>query len=649
MSQWLWLIPGGALAGALLIALLGGRMRPAFIAWLACSAAFVSFVTVLAFWFAGADAGVVHQTLYIWAPVGQWRPTFGFTLDRVSLVMVSIVTAVGLLILLYSVSFMANDPGQRRYYFFMSLFLGGMLVLVLADNLLLLYLGWEMVGLCSYALIGFWYKNPANATAGRKAFIVTRVGDTSLAIGIFLLFSELHTLSFDRLFAAAATQWALGSELATLAAVLILGGALGKSAQLPLQVWLPDAMAGPSPVSALIHAATMVTAGVYLLIRIHPLLELAPLVQWLVAAIGAVTILYGASSALAQRDIKRVLAYSTISQIGYMFLAVGCGAYALALFHLTTHACFKALLFLAAGAVIRAFDGEHDIHRMGGLAGRLPILHFSFLVGAASLAAVPVVTAGFFSKDAILTAAWAAPAGPLLWAFAVTGALLTGAYIFRVYLFVFHGAGPEPTLNVLPRTMAIPLLVLAAFSLVAGFIEWPEGWPGPQLWSDWLAAALGRAAMPTHVTAYLLQALGATAAIGGIALAFPLVRLERQEKMPPLLRFLAAGWGFDALYGVLFVRPYRLLADGLQRWIDEAAVEGGVAALTRAFVGFARFNRRRIEFAAIEGALGGLVAGLRRGHLLLSATQNGLLSRYAAAITAGAVLILGYCLWTVGG
>jgi len=649
MNDWLWLVPGGALSGALVIALAGGRMRSAFIAWLACAAAAISFASVLVLWFGGAAAHGLHQTLYVWAPVGQWQPTFGLTLDRTALVMAGIVTGVGLLIHLYSVSFMAGESGQRRYYFFMNLFLSGMLVLVLADNLLLLYLGWEMVGLCSYALIGFWYQNPVNATAGRKAFIVTRIGDTSLAIGIFLLFSELHTLSFDSLFSAAVNQWAVGSGLATLAAVLILGGALGKSAQLPLQVWLPDAMAGPSPVSALIHAATMVTAGVYLLIRIHPLLELAPQVQWLVAAIGAVTILYGATSALAQHDIKRVLAYSTISQIGYMFLAVGCGAYALALFHLTIHAFFKALLFLAAGAVIHAFDGEHDIRRMGGLAKHIPLLHYCFLAGAASLAAMPVVTAGFFSKDAILTAAWAAPAGPLLWAFAVTGALLTGAYIFRVYLFVFPGTGPAPALATLSGAMAIPLVVLALCSIGAGFIEWPDGWPGAHLWSNWLATDLGRAVMPTHATAYMLQFAGAACAIGGIVLAFPLVRRERRGAMPLIMQFLATGWGFDVFYTIVFVRPYRMLANGVRRWIDEAAVEGGVTALGKGFVGFARFNRRNVEFAAIEGALGELVAGLRRGHQMLSTTQNGVLSRYATAIAAGAVLILGYCLWAVGG
>ncbi len=648
MSGWLWLIPGGALSGAIAIAVAGGGMRPVHIARLACAAAAVSFAAVAALWLGGAATHGLHQNLYVWAAVGRWQPAFGLTLDRTALIMVTVVTFVGLLIHLYSVSFMAAEAGQRRYYFFMNLFLAGMLVLVLADNLLLLYLGWEMVGLCSYALIGFWYRIPANATAGRKAFIVTRIGDTALAIAIFLLFSRFHVLSFDALFTAAAGQWSPNAGAASLAAGLILAGALGKSAQLPLQVWLPDAMAGPSPVSALIHAATMVTAGVYLLVRIHPLLELAPQVQGLVAAIGAATIVYGAASALAQHDIKRVLAYSTISQIGYMFLAVGCGAYALALFHLATHAFFKALLFLAAGAVIHAFGGEHDIHRMGGLGRRLPLLHYCFLAGAASLAAVPVVTAGFFSKDAILAAAWTAPAGPLLWTLAVTGALLTGAYIFRVHLFVFGGKGPEPVLRSLPYSMAVPLVMLAILSLTAGYVEWPHGWPGAHLWTNWLAADLGRAVSPAHATAYLLQILAAAAALGGVALAWPLVRRERRGERIPLARFLAAGWGFDALYGLLFVRPYRRLAAGIRRWIDEAAVEGGVAALVRGFVGFARFNHRRIEFATIEATLAALTAGMRRGHLLLSGTQNGLLSRYAVAISAGAAMLLGYCLWAIG-
>ncbi|MDX1251557.1 MAG: NADH-quinone oxidoreductase subunit L [Gammaproteobacteria bacterium] len=643
MSQWLWLIPGAPLLGALIIALLGGWIRRELLAILASCAAAGAFLTVLMAWLNGAAYQPLQQTLYTWVAVGDWRPTIGFTLDRLALVMVSVVSGVGLLVHLYSVDFMAEETDQRRYYFFLNLFLAGMLILVLADNLVLLYLGWELVGLCSFALIGFWYRDPVRAAAGRKAFTVTRVGDTALAIGIFLLFSQFHELSLSVLFTAATAQWEHGSTLATLTALLILGGAVGKSAQLPLQVWLPDAMAGPSPVSALIHAATMVTAGVYLIARTHPLFEFAPQVQWLVAAIGALTIVYGASAALAQSDFKRVLAYSTISQIGYMFLALGCGAYALALFHLTTHAFFKALLFLSAGAVIRASGDEHDIHRLGKLGGHPTLARWTFLIGAASLAALPVVTAGFYSKDAILTAAWAA--GPVLWAFAAFGALLTGGYIFRTYLLVFHGTGPRTSAASLPRSMVFPLLILAVLSLVVGFIELPEGWPGPHLWSAWLKDELGLAAMPPAAVVHGLQIIGSLLPLAGIALAFVLVRRERAGYLLPLTTFLRSGWGFDALYRVALVRPYQVLARGLGRVVEALIIEGGLAGLACGFWALAQGCRRWVDLGILERGITGLVAGLRFGHMRLSVTQNGLLSRYALVVSTGSLVLLGYWLW----
>ncbi len=645
MSQWLWLIPGSPLLGALIIALLGGRIRRQHVALLASCAAAGAFLAVLLAWLAGAASQPLQQTLYTWVAVGDWRPTIGFSLDRLALVMVSVVSGVGLLVHLYSVAFMAGESDQRRYYFFLNLFLAGMLILVLADNLLLLYLGWELVGLCSYALIGFWYRDPLRAAAGRKAFTVTRVGDTALALGIFMLFSQFHELSLSALFTSATLQCEQGSTLATLTALLILAGAVGKSAQLPLQVWLPDAMAGPSPVSALIHAATMVTAGVYLIARTHPLFELAPQVLWLVAAIGALTIVYGASVALAQSDLKRVLAYSTISQIGYMFLALGSGAYALALFHLTTHAFFKALLFLSAGAVIRAGGDEHDVHRLGERGGHPPLARWTFLIGAASLAAVPVIAAGFYSKDAILTAAWAAPAGPMLWAFAAVGALLTAIYIFRTHLLVFHGAGPRTPTTSLPRYMAFPLLILAVLSLVAGFIELPEGWPGPHLWSAWLEAELGLANLPPLAVAHGLQIVGALLPLAGIALALVLVRRERTGQPLPLMTFLRSGWGFDAFYRATLVRPYQALAQTLGRVVEAMLIEGGLRGLAGGFLALAIICRKGVELGTLERGINGLVAGLRFGHTLLSASQNGLLSRYALMVSTGALFLLGYWLW----
>src|SRR5690348_7380797 len=315
--------------------------------------------------------------------------------------MVLVITFVAFLIHLYSTEYMEGDVGYSRFFAYMNLFVASMVTLVLADNLLLLYLGWEGVGLCSYLLIGFWYTDPANGRAARKAFIVTRVGDTSMVIGLFLIFQRLGTLNIQDLMHRAAQQWPVGAAVAIATSALLLGGAVGKSAQLPLQTWLPDAMAGPTPTSALIHAATMVTAGVYLIARTNVLFALAPPVQLAVAVIGAATLLMAAFSALAQRDIKRVLAYSTISQIGYMLLALGLGAWSAAMFHFMTHAFFKALLFMAAGAVIQSLHHEQDMFRMGGLRRELPLTFWAFLIGGSALAGMPLVTAGFFSKDLI--------------------------------------------------------------------------------------------------------------------------------------------------------------------------------------------------------------------------------------------------------
>src|SRR4051794_29449219 len=428
--------------------------------------------------FTAPPAGASYtQLLWTWIDIGGFRPQIGFYLDSLSLVMLLVVTFVGFLIHVYSAEFMIEDDDYSRFFAYMNLFVASMLTLLLGNNLLLLYLGWEGVGLCSYLLIGFWYRDPANGRAARKAFILTRVGDTAMSIGLYLLFTQLGTLGIQDLMQRASAQWSSGSSYAVVAAALLLVGAVGKSAQLPLQTWLPDAMAGPTPVSALMHAATMVTAGVYLIARTHVLFSLAPPVQLAVAVIGALTLLLAGFSALAQKDIKRVLAYSTISQIGYMFLALGVGAWSAAIFHLMTHAFFKALLFLSAGVVIMSLHEEHDIFRMGGLRKKLPVAFWTFLIGSASLAALPLVTAGFYSKDLILWQAWSSAGGnPWLWAAGWGGAILTGLYIFRVVFLVFFGEARTATPPETRRPglrITIPLIVLAAFSLVGGWIETP--------------------------------------------------------------------------------------------------------------------------------------------------------------------------------
>lgn len=636
MLPLLWLIPVLPLAGFLILALSSGRLpRLAISAIGAGSVGLSALVAILIGidFIATPPPGLAfRQVAWTWIDVAGFTPKIGFYLDALSLVMVLIVTIVSFLIHLYSTDFMSGEEGYNRFFAYMNLFVASMCILVLADNLLFLYLGWEGVGLCSYLLIGFWYKNPANGLAARKAFIVTRLGDAAMAIGLFLLFTHQGTLDIQSLMQQAAQQWPEGSGFAIAAAALLLAGAVGKSAQLPLQTWLPDAMAGPTPVSALIHAATMVTAGVYLIARTHVLYALAPPVQLAVGVIGALTLLLAGFSALAQHDLKRVLAYSTISQIGYMFLALGAGAWSAAIFHLMIHAFFKALLFLSAGVVIMSLHEEHNIFRMGGLRRKLPVAFWTFLIGSASLAALPLVTAGFYSKDLILWQAWSSAAGsPWLWAAGWVGALLTSLYIFRVVFVVFFGepkvasapvtaAGAVASINKHPGwRIAVPLLVLAVLSLVGGWIELPPLLGSLSLFSDFIQYALP----PTRIIhdagslELILQLLAAAASLGGIYVAYLLFlrypqwlgQLTHKPFFMVLHKFWHAGWGFDRLYDIVFVRPYLWLA---------------------------RVDRHDVIDSIYTGAAQ-LCLFFYRG---LSATQTGQVRRYAMAIAAGSIIVV---------
>ena len=473
MLHLLWFIPAIPFVSALLLALLGRRMSQRMVSIAGVGSiglsALISLAIVPAFLSSGTPC---RQVLWTWMNVAGFRPEIAFYLDSLSLLMIVVVTFVSFLIHLYSAAFMEEDEGYARFFAYMNLFVASMVVLVLADNLLLLYLGWEGVGLCSYLLIGFWYEDPVNGLAARKAFIVTRAGDTAMIVGLFILFHSLGTLQIQDLMHLASAQWQAGSPYATAAAALLLGGAVGKSAQLPLQTWLPDAMAGPTPTSALIHAATMVTAGVYLIARTHVLFSLAPDVQFAVAVIGAATLVVAGCSALTQSDIKRILAYSTVSQIGYMFLALGVGSWAAAMFHFMTHAFFKALLFLASGIVIEALHHEHDIFRMGGLRKELPIAFWMFLIGGCSLAGLPLVTAGYFSKDFLLWGAWTSPQGnPAFWTLGIVGVLLTGLYTFRLIFVVFFGTNHTPVTHRPHYRIIVPVIVLAALSIVGGWFK----------------------------------------------------------------------------------------------------------------------------------------------------------------------------------
>ncbi|HET6725260.1 MAG TPA: NADH-quinone oxidoreductase subunit L [Gammaproteobacteria bacterium] len=631
MLHYLWLIPALPLFGFFVLAVTGGRLPKPIAGAVGTASVGLSMLAVLAVWvqvsFAPLPNGGHTQVLWRWMTVSDFTPTVSLYVDHLALIMMSVVTFVSFLIHLYSNEYMETDDGYSRFFAYMNLFVGSMLILVMAGNLLFFYVGWEGVGLCSYLLIGFWYDNADFDRAARKAFIVTRIGDTAMAIGFFLLFNSLGTLNIQELMHRAAANWTVGQGMAIAGSALILGGAVGKSAQFPLQVWLPDAMAGPTPVSALIHAATMVTAGVYIIARTHVLFALAPSIQLLVAIIGALTLLIAGFSALGQNDIKRILAYSTISQIGYMFLALGVGAWAAGIFHLMTHAFFKALLFLAAGVVIHAMDGEHDIFKMGGLRKTLKVAFWPFLIGSAALTALPLITAGYYSKDLILTNAFTARNGAWwLWVMGIVGAGLTGLYIFRAVFVAFFGEAKRPVIHYPKLRIVIPLLVLSCLSIVGGFVEIPPHLGDIEAFTNFMASALPAVLLNqqpvSSVTLAWLQIAAGLVAIGSICFAAKLFArraplfnmLARSRGGRAIKQFWAVGCGFDWVYLRTLKRPYRRLAY-INRNDVVDAVYTGVAAMTRGF------------------------------YYLLSMTQTGRLRWYAAGIAAGMVAFVALAVW----
>ena len=629
MLRLLWLIPAIPFASFIVLALVGSRMakKSAALVGVASIAAstVISILITWSFLVSAPPGGAYTQVLWTWIKVAGFRPQIAFYLDALSLIMTLVVTFVSFLIHLYSAESMIESEGYSRFFAYMNLFVASMVTLLLADNLLLLYLGWEGVGLCSYLLIGFWYTDSKNGLAARKAFIVTRVGDTAMIIGLFLLFQHLGTLQIQELMRRAVEQWSVGSTLPIVAAALLLGGAVGKSAQLPLQTWLPDAMAGPTPTSALIHAATMVTAGVYLIARTHALFSLAPPVQFAVAVIGAVTLVLAGISALTQWDIKRVLAYSTISQIGYMFLAMGVGAWSAGIFHFMTHAFFKSLLFLAAGVVIQAMNEEHSIFKMGGLRKQLPLAFSTFLIAGCSLAGLPLITAGFYSKGLIVWEAWASPQGSTaLWLAGVFGVLLTALYIFRVIFLVFFGEAKAQVTKRAGYKIQIPLMILAALSLIGGFVNLP-----PKLGNEPLFTRLLNTVLPAveqghfgRLTEIRSEGFLALAFLIGMSLAYLLYLRHRKwsEALTAthvgkaLHAFWYADWGFDWCYDKLFVQPVL--------W-------------------FARIDKSDVVDVFYNG-----VADLNELlYRRLSLTENGRVRWYAAGIAAGTVVLVAIVLF----
>ena len=610
MLDLIWLLPTFPLLGFLILALTEGKLARGPAGWIGAGSVGLSFAVAALVAFSFLQSGLESHTLSIWTwmSVAGFDPGVNLYLDGLSLVMILVITGVGFLIHVYSTGYMADDPDFSRFFCYMNLFVFAMLLLVLGDNLLLLYLGWEGVGLCSYLLIGFWYDDPYNGYAARKAFVVTRVGDTAMAIGLFLLFAQLGTLNIQDMLHAAEAEWAIGSALPAITALLLLGGAVGKSAQLPLQTWLPDAMAGPTPISALIHAATMVTAGVYLIARTHTLFELAPDIQLLVAWVGLITLLMAGFTAMTQTDIKRILAYSTVSQIGYMFLGLGVGAWSGAIFHLMTHAFFKALLFLGAGAVILSLHHEQDIFRMGAKRKQLPVGFLCFLIGGLALTAFPY-TSGYFSKDEILIAALEVEGqGLWLWLGGVIGAFFTGIYTFRLFFVVFYGEsrGHHDATEVKGMNIVLPLFILMALSLFGGWIPVP------------LDAVFSHGAEhEEHHISAVMHGVMIALPLAGIAISYLFYgsgalsaeRLMSQPISRALHRFWNSGWGMDRLYDFLFVNPFLYLA--------------------------------RVNAKDIVDAFYNMLAALSRaGHLLIVRSQTGYLRWYALSMAAGLVLII---------
>jgi NADH-quinone oxidoreductase subunit L len=648
MLSAVWLIPALPLAGFLILLLWGRRLGEPGAGWLATAMVSGSFVAGLVT-FAGLlaeDEGnrQFTFTLFEWLPVGGLSVDMGFLVDPLSITMVLFVTGVGSLIHLYSIGYMHGDPRFHTFFLYLNLFAFSMLMLVLGDNLLVTFLGWEGVGACSYFLVSFWFQRDSAAVAGKKAFVTNRVGDWGFMVAMFLTFLSLGTLTYAGEEGILENVGALPETTALAIALLLFVGAAGKSAQLPLYVWLPDAMEGPTPVSALIHAATMVTSGVYLMARMNPLLDVAGAALTVIAVIGAATAFFAATCAVAQRDIKKVLAYSTVSQLGYMFLAIGVGAYVAAIFHMITHAFFKALLFLGAGSVIHGMHDEQDMRRMGALRKLMPVTAATFIVGWLAIAGVPPF-AGFWSKDEILAAAW--DFSPVLWFVGVVTALLTAYYMSRQVFLVFYGqprwkdaaagdstaeavAAPphEPaaadhapvTPHESPRLMTIPLVVLAVLAAVGGLLNLPgvftlEHFLEP-VFEDRLHALSIDVGM--QVTLAVIAVIGAAVGIL-VARSIYLKRTEPADRFEP--EFLRRAWRFDQSLAAFFGGPGRA---------------------------FASFTSRILDGRVIDGAVNGVATLVRQGGTRLRVTQSGYIRNYALGMAAGAVLLLGFFVLRTG-
>ncbi|MBI2470507.1 MAG: NADH-quinone oxidoreductase subunit L [Planctomycetes bacterium] len=590
------------LIGTAINGLIGKNLRKETVGYVACGAIglsfFVSILVFIGLLLLPPDARLFEKQLFSWIESGSFKSAAGLQVDPLSTLMILVVTGVGFLIHVYSIGYMHSDKGYHRYFCYLNLFTFSMLLLVLSNNFLLMFIGWEAVGLCSYLLIGFWFEKKSASNAAKKAFVVNRVGDFGFALGIMLIFLTFHTIDFTEVFSAASHgNFEVGGFTVTIITLLLFMGATGKSAQIPLYTWLPDAMEGPTPVSALIHAATMVTAGVYMIARCNVLYMLSPFTMTVVAGVGAVTALFAASIGLVQNDIKRVLAYSTISQLGYMFVACGVGAFTGGIFHLMTHAFFKALLFLGSGSVIHALSGEQDMRKMGGLRHHIPTTYKTFLVGTIAIAGIPPF-AGFFSKDEILLESLVR-GNFIYWTIGALAAFFTAFYMFRLLFMTFHGESRvdhhvAEHIHESPKNMTLPLTVLAILSFFGGFL----GIPGASAINGFLSPVFGGhehaegsiAGAEAHHSAalpYLMMVVSTAIAVAGIYLAYqmyikkPELPKKLAERFSLIYKLLLNKYYVDEIYDVLFVKSTKIMAVQLWKRVDALMIDGSVNGIAR--------------------------------------------------------------------
>jgi NADH-quinone oxidoreductase subunit L len=619
MPQFVFLIILFPLFGVVVNTFLTRRWSETAVGWFSSAMVGASFVVSVATYatLLGLDESARHfqQVLFDWIRVGSFYAPATLLVDPLSCVMVLVVSGVSFLIHIYSIGYMHGDPGFRRYFIFLNLFVFFMLLLVLGNNFLLMFIGWEGVGLCSYLLIGFWYTDEAKATAGKKAFIVNRIGDFGFLLAIFLIWSVFDTVQFHEIIPRLAS-FPVGSGVITAICLLLFVGAIGKSAQFPLYVWLPDAMAGPTPVSALIHAATMVTAGVYMVVRANFLYSMAPAALEVVAIVGGATAIFAASIGLVQNDIKKVLAYSTVSQLGYMFLACGVSAYGAAIFHLVTHAFFKALLFLGSGSVIHGMSGEQDIRNMGGLKAKMPTTYWTFLAGTLAIAGIPGLS-GFFSKDEILWKTFES-GHYTLWIVGVVGALFTAFYMFRLLYLTFHGPfrgsrSQEHHLHESPSVMTVPLVILAVLAIIGGYIGLTPALGGANVFEHWLHPVvtqgaqvhtlLGETSHEVEGLEYLVMLVSVVVALLGIWLARS--GYLRKATWPGKLSKGAAyttilnKYYVDQIYDTVISQPIVKISEVMAQWFDLGVIDGLVNGVA-AFFGWVAGWLRRLQTGFVQ-------------------------------------------------